>query len=54
MWDRPFARGVTPVLGSTDRCFSLRFNGKLLMSPSRCPRPLRMTSSGGEGNGRVR
>ena len=33
MLDRPFARGVTPVLGSTDRCFSLRFNGKLLMSP---------------------
>ena len=31
MPERDLAKGVTPVLGSTDRCFSRRFNGKLLM-----------------------
>ena len=31
MPERDLASGVTPVLGSTDRCFSRRFNGKLLM-----------------------
>ena len=47
MPERDLASGVTPVLGSTDRCFSRRFNGKLLM-PDVSP----VSSKTGGGNGK--
>ena len=47
MPERDLAKGVTPVLGSTDRCFSRRFNGKLLM-PDVSP----VSSKTGGGNGK--
>ena len=48
MPERDLAKGVTPVLGSTDRCFSRRFNGKLLMPDVS---PVSSKTAGG-GNGK--
>ena len=52
MPERDLASGVTPVLGSTDRCFSRRFNGKLLM-PDVSPVSSKTVGGGGTASPRI-